>query len=252
MPEFRRTALFVPCYVDQLRPETGLATARVLERLGLEVDFPRDQTCCGQPLVNSGALDHARPVARRFVEIFGAYDAVVAPSASCVATVRHLYRWVLGPSPELDALAQRTFELCEFLTGALGLETWDGEYPHRVGVHRGCHGVRELSLATASERMETRHARVESLLGSLRGIELTALRRPDECCGFGGAFAVEEEAVSCLTGRDRLEDHERAGSEIVTSADLSCLLHLEGLIRRDGRALRVLHVAEVLAESAAS
>jgi L-lactate dehydrogenase complex protein LldE len=167
-----------------------------------------------------------------------------------VATVRHLYPRALDGSPQLADLSARTFELCEFLTDALGIERWEGRFAHRVGLHRSCHGLRELRLGRASERVEPPFDKVERLLASLVGISLAPLGRADECCGFGGSFAVEEEAVSCAMGRDRLDDHERGSAEIVTSVDGSCLLHLSGLIRREGRPLEVMHVAEILARSA--
>lgn len=244
-----RVALFVPCYVDQLWPRVGLATVRVLERLGAEVVFPEEQTCCGQPMANAGCADDAAPLARRFLEIFGGFEAVVCPSGSCTSMVRNHYDPFLAGRPGFDRLKQRTFELCEFLVDVLGVKALDGAYPHRVGLHRSCHGLRELGLGTPSERLLPRASKVDDLLASLRGIELVPLARADECCGFGGTFAVAEEAVSCLMGKDRLADHARAGAEIVTGTDVSCLMHLEGLARREKVPLRFKHVAEVMAEA---
>ncbi len=244
-----RVALFVPCYVDQLWPRVGLATVRVLERLGAEVVYPEEQTCCGQPMANAGCADDAAPLARRFLEIFGGFEAVVCPSGSCTSMVRNHYDPFLGGRPGFDRLRQRTFELCEFLVDVLGVKALDGAYPHKVGLHRSCHGLRELGLGTPSERLLPRASKVDDLLASLRGIELVPLARADECCGFGGTFAVAEEAVSCLMGKDRLADHARAGAEIVTGTDVSCLMHLEGLARREKVPLRFKHVAEVMAEA---
>ena len=244
-----RVALFVPCYVDQLWPRVGLATVRVLERLGADVVFPEEQTCCGQPMANAGCADDAAPLARRFLEIFGGFEAVVCPSGSCTSMVRNHYDPFLAGRPGFDRLKQRTFELCEFLVDVLGVKALDGAYPHRVGLHRSCHGLRELGLGTPSERLLPRASKVDDLLASLRGIELVPLARADECCGFGGTFAVAEEAVSCLMGKDRLADHARAGAEIVTGTDVSCLMHLEGLARREKVPLRFKHVAEVMAEA---
>jgi len=245
-----RVALFVPCYVDLLRPEVGLAALALLERSGARVEYPRAQTCCGQPMANMGLSSDAARLARRFVEIFASYDYVVAPSGSCVAMVRRHYRDVIPDEPGLEALAARTFELCEFLTDVLGVDAMPGRFPHRVLLHPSCHGLRELRLAGASERNETARDKVRGLLASLAEIELVRPTRADECCGFGGTFSLDEEPVAAMMGRDRLDDFERAGAEIVTATDTSCLAHLEGLIRRDQRPLRVMHVAEILAAAA--
>ena len=238
--------LFVPCYVDQLYPEVGIATLRILRRLGLEVDFPHEQTCCGQPMANAGCDAAARPLAERFFEIFRRYEHVVAPSGSCVSMVRHHYDHWLGGTAGFERLRGHTFELCEYLTDVVKVSQVDGDFPWRVGLQMSCHGLRELRLARSSERMLPPRNKVRDLLSQLRGIEIVELTRPDECCGFGGTFAVDEEAVSCLMGRDRIEDHARAGAEVVAGYDMSCLMHLDGLLRRAKRPLRVMHVATIL------
>jgi L-lactate dehydrogenase complex protein LldE len=242
-----QVGLFIPCYIDQLYPDVGLATVEVLERFGACVDFPPAQTCCGQPMANSGCTDLAAPFAVKFLEVFGGYDYVVAPSGSCVAMVRHHYEEYLHGRPGFEELKHKTFELCEFLHDVLKVERVEGSFPYRVGLHQSCHGLRELRLGASSERVEPRFNKVRRLLESLDGIELVELSRPDECCGFGGTFAVTEEAVSSMMGRDRIHDHLQAGAEVLTAADMSCLMHLEGLIRRDAAPLRVMHVAEILA-----
>jgi L-lactate dehydrogenase complex protein LldE len=248
-----RVALFVPCYVDQLRPSVGTASAELLEARGFEVDFPPDQTCCGQPFVSAGARGEAAALARRHLEIFAGADAVVCPSGSCVATVRHRYRGLLGDSPELSALAERTYEVCEFLEAATEGPMPEGSFPHVVGLHASCHALRELRQGTATERIEPpRPDPARSLLARLEGLTFADLTRRDECCGFGGVFAVDEPEVSALAGLDRIEDHLRAGAEVVVSTDVSCLMHLEGLARRQGREVRFLHVVEVLAEALAA
>src|SRR5215475_610783 len=239
--------LFIPCYVDQLYPEVGMATLRVLERHKLQVVYPEAQTCCGQPLANTGLCMETAPLAEKFLRIFGSYDYVVAPSGSCIAMVRHHYDPYLAGKPGFDRLKRNTFELCEFLVDVLGLTAIEGRFPHKVGLHESCHGLRELRLGSGSERRVARFSKVRGLLERLDGIELVELSRPDECCGFGGTFAVNEEAVSCMMGKDRIADHERGGAEIITGTDSSCLMHLDGLIRRWKRPLRVIHVAEVLA-----
>ncbi len=247
-----KVGLFVPCYIDQLYPQVGLATVAVLERHGVELEYPRAQTCCGQPMANSGCGADTAPLARKFLELFRGYQRVVAPSGSCVAMVRHHYREYLDGQPGFEHLARNTFELCEFLVDVLGVERIDGRFPHKVGLHDSCHGLRELRLGSGSERRVAPFHKVRALLDGLRDLELVPLRRADECCGFGGTFAVNEEAVSCMMGKDRIADHEGAGAEIITGADLSCLMHLEGLIRRARRPLRVMHVAEIFAASQGS
>ena len=241
--------LFVPCYVDQLYPEVGLATLQVLRQVGAEVEFPREQTCCGQPMANSGCAAEARPLAERFLRLFGGYDQVVAPSGSCVSMVRNHYRELLGDRPDLERVAARTFELCEWLVDVRGVSRVDGEFRRKVGLHKSCHGLRELRLGKSSETVGAPFDKVRQLLAPLRGIELVELSRPDECCGFGGTFAVVEEAVSCMMGRDRLADHEKAGAEVITGADVSCLMHLEGLARKEGRPVEVMHVARILSQA---
>jgi L-lactate dehydrogenase complex protein LldE len=244
-----KVGLFIPCYVDQFYPRVGLATLRVLRRLGVDVHYPEDQTCCGQPMYNTGCSREARPLAERFLRLFAGYDTVVAPSASCVSMVKLHYRELLGDSPELARLAGRTYEFCEYLVDVVGVRKVDGDFPHRVGLHRSCHGLRELRLARSSERMDAPFDKTLQLLAPLRGIQLVDLQRPDECCGFGGTFAVTEEAISSMMGRDRLADHAQAGAEIIAGYDMSCLMHLDGIARKQGRPVRMMHVAEILEEA---
>jgi L-lactate dehydrogenase complex protein LldE len=245
----RRVALFVPCYLDQLRPEAVWATVEVLEGHGVEVVVPTQQTCCGQPLINSGGLEAAKHVASHFVARFREFDAVVAPSTSCVATVRHHYP-ELGVDDADEPVAGRVHSLCEFLVDVLGVDQYEGSFPHRVGVHLGCHGIRELRLGGGSERQVDSPSKVHRLLMGLRGIELVELERSDECCGFGGVFSVKESAVSIRMGQDRIRDHASAGAEILTSTDGSCLLHMQSLMSSEGPSIRIMHIAEVLAEAA--
>jgi L-lactate dehydrogenase complex protein LldE len=241
-----KLGLFIPCYIDQLYPQVGLATYRVLRRLGLAIEFPEEQTCCGQPMANSGCAGETRLLAERFLRIFGKYDHVVAPSGSCVSMVRNHYAQWLEGKPGFEHLRANTFELCEYLVDTVGVTKVEGEFPLKVGLHMSCHGLRELRLGRSSERMVPEFNKVRPLLAQLRGIELIELARPDECCGFGGTFAVNEEAVSSLMGRDRIADHVQGGAEVITGFDVSCLMHLEGIIRREKMPIRVMHVAEIL------
>ncbi|QDU96044.1 (Fe-S)-binding protein [Lignipirellula cremea] len=246
-----QVGLFIPCYVDQLYPQVGMATVAVLERCGVEIEFPRAQTCCGQPMANSGCTTETRPLAERFLQIFAPYEYVVAPSGSCVAMVRHHYEEYLADQPGFAELKAKTFELSEFLVDVLKLDAWPGSFPHKVGLHQSCHGLRELRMGSSSEVMGPSFSKTRRLLEMLDGVEFAELMRPDECCGFGGTFAVAEEAVSCMMGLDRIQDHEQGGTEVLTAADMSCLMHLEGFLRRQNKSTRVMHFAEILAEAAA-
>lgn len=244
-----KVGLFVPCYVDQLKPEVGLATVKLLERAGCQVEYPEDQTCCGQPMANAGCAPEARGLVERFVRIFSPYEYVVAPSGSCVSMIRNHAKDYVGErhAEALRALGPRVMELCEFLHDVLGLRRIEGaRFPHRVGLHAGCHGLRELRLARSSELRAPPFDKVRTLLEGVEGISLVELKRPDECCGFGGTFAVAEEAVSVMMGRDRVADHVGAGAEVITGTDVSCLLQLEGIARREKRPIRVVHVSQIL------
>ena len=239
--------LFIPCYVDQLFPKVGMATVELLEAAGYRVEFPVEQTCCGQPMANTGCTEEAQPLAERFLRLFGGYDYVVAPSGSCVAMVRCHYEEYLAGKPGFEELKAKTFELCEFLVDVVKLDRIDRTFPHRVGLHQSCHGLRELRLASSSELVAASFGKAKQLLSLIGGLELVTLARPDECCGFGGTFAIDEEAVSCMMGLDRVHDHETAGADVLTANDMSCLMHLAGLIRRQKKPLRVVHIAEILA-----
>ena len=228
-----------------------MATLEVLERHGVTVEYPEKQTCCGQPMANAGAVDQARPLAERFLRVFGDYDHIVAPSGSCVSMVRNHYAGMVAASEPLERVTRSTYELCEYLVDILGVERAEGRFAHKVGLHQSCHGLRELRLGSGSERRIPPTNKVRALLAGLAGIELVDLARVDECCGFGGTFAVNEEAISCMMGRDRIADHERAGAEIMTAVDMSCLMHLDGLIRRAERPMKIMHVAEILNQAAA-
>lgn len=224
-----RIALFVTCLADTIYPETGRATVELLERLGHDVVFPSEQTCCGQMHANSGYRDEALSLARRFGKIFGAYDAVVSPSASCVGHVRELV-------PEL---APRVYELSELLVRRLEIEDVGASFPHRVAYHPTCHSLRVTKVGDAPLR----------LLEHVRGLELVPLARPEECCGFGGMFAVKNAAISSAILADKCDAVEASGAEVCTAVDGSCLLHIGGGLARRGAAARTLHLAEILAST---
>jgi L-lactate dehydrogenase complex protein LldE len=247
-------ALFVPCYVDQLAPDVGWAALRVLERAGCEVAWEPDPACCGQPFVTTGAAASARRLARRFLERFQDAEAVVCPSASCVATVRHRYTELgVGTGAAQQRVRRRTFELGEFLVRELRVRELGAVFPHRVALLESCHGLRELGLGTPSEAaVAPEPGPAELLLGAVAGLELVRPERPDECCGFGGAFSVSFPELSSRIGRDRLRRLAATGAEYVAASDASCLLHLDGLRRRGGAGPRSIHLAQVLASEGAA
>ncbi len=238
--------LFIPCYVNQFYPGAAIATLQLLEKLGVEVVYPLDQTCCGQPMANSGFQHLTQGCEDLFIKNFsGPFDYVVAPSASCVLHVKeHLHS---ETEPEkAQRIRGKIFELVEFLTDILKVERLDSRFPYRVGIHHSCHGLRGLHLAQMSELNAPDFSKPLRLLGMVKGLELVRLDRPDECCGFGGTFCVTEEAVSVKMGKDRVADHEKNGAEYITSSDLSCLMHMEGLMNRNRSAVKVIHIAEIL------
>lgn len=237
-----RVALFVPCYIDQLYPQVAIATLELLESLGCNVAVPLDQTCCGQPMANAGFESASVQSMQVFIENFDLYDYIVAPSGSCVLHVRDHVK-----APEQSAPFQdRVFELCQFLVDILQIKELPGSFNQKVGLHQSCHGLRGLRLGTASELRNTVYSKPAQLLSLKKGVELMPLKRDDECCGFGGTFAVTEEAISVKMGRDRIEDHLEHEVEVLTSTDMSCLMHLEGLIKKEEIPIKVMHIAEVL------
>ena len=238
-------SLFIPCYVDQFFPEVGVATLQVLERLGCTVDFDPRQSCCGQPMANSGAEQAALPVYRNFIDVFAEADYIVCPSGSCVHHIREHYD-ILGRSAQGDRVRSKTYELCEFIVDILGNPLLEGSLNARVGLHQSCHGLRGLRLASDSERNETPFDKVRTVLRGIKGLTYVELSREDECCGFGGTFAVAQEALSVRMGKDRLADHMANGANVIASADMSCLMHLGGLAKRENLGIEFMHVAQLL------
>jgi L-lactate dehydrogenase complex protein LldE len=237
--------LFIPCYVNQFYPAAAKATLQLLKKLGVEVVYPARQTCCGQPMANSGFEYLTTDCNELFIQNFSAFDYIVAPSASCVL---HIKEHLQSQKNEAAATAIRSkvYELVEFLTDVLKVEKLDAVFPHKVGVHHSCHGLRGLHLAQMSELNAPPFSKPVQLLNMVQGLEQVALDRPDECCGFGGTFCIAEEAVSVKMGKDRVRDHAKNGAEYITSSDLSCLMHLEGILQRAKSDVRILHIAEIL------
>jgi L-lactate dehydrogenase complex protein LldE len=233
-----KVGLFIPCYVDQFYPKVAIATLELLEKFGCEVDFPANQTCCGQPMANSGFEHMTQGCNDLFAENFQGFDYIVCPSGSCTLHIKEH----LGV-PEITT---RCYELTEFLTDILKVDTIKVKFPYKVGLHQSCHGQRGLKIAQMSELNAPAFSKIEQLLHQVEGIELVNLDRKDECCGFGGTFCVAEEALSARMGQDRVLDHVKNGTQVLTAADMSCLMHLEGIIRRQKLPIRVMHLAEIL------
>ena len=241
-----KVALFVPCYVDAFYPEVGIATLELLERLGCDVYYPLDQTCCGKPMANSGCHRDARGAEALFVQNFAGYDHIVTPSGSCAHHVRE-HLTAIEQTPEVARVRACTFELVEFIHDVLEVHEFPwAEFPHRVGLHIGCATLRGLGEASTSERPTPRFNKPARLLGAVKGVSLVAPTRPDECCGFGGTFSVFEEPVSAKMGYDKVGDHHGAGAEYVVSPDMSCVMHQQGCAKRLGLPLKFIHIAQVL------
>lgn len=240
-----RVGLFVPCYVDQFYPGAAIATLELLEKLGCDIVYPPKQTCCGQPMANSGFEHLTRGCNELFVRNFKDFDYIVAPSGSCVLHIRdHLHN---DKNPEAaKGITHKVYELTSFLTDVLRVKKLDARFPHRVGIHQSCHGQRGLHISSMTELVAPEFSKPQSLLNMVKDIELIQLDRKDECCGFGGTFCVTEEAVSVKMGKDRVDDHIAHGTEFITGVDMSCLMHMEGILKRQGSAVKVIHIAEIL------
>ena len=238
-------ALFATCFNDLMWPETPKAVVRLLRRLGCAVDFPLAQTCCGQMFTNTGYAAEAVPAVRTFVEAFAGYDAIVAPSGSCVGSVRHQHRDIASRTgdarlcAEVDALAPRVYELSEFLVDVLGVTDVGAYFPHRVTYHPTCHSLRMLRVGE----------RPLQLLRAVRGLALVELPAADQCCGFGGTFAMKNADTSVAMGSDKVRHVRDTRAEVLVASDNSCLAHIGGMLSRQRSGVRVLHLAEVLAST---
>lgn len=238
-----KVALFVTCLADGLFPEVGKATVQLLERLGHQVEFPAEQTCCGQMHYNTGYQRETVPLLRRFVDVFGPYDAIVAPSGSCVAMVRHHYPRLAETSGDGAIIARtaevaaKTWELSELLVDVLGVDDVGASYPHRVTYHPTCHSLRLLGVGDKPLR----------LLRNVRGLDLVALPDAVACCGFGGTFAVKNADTSTAMLADKMRAVLETKAEVCTAGDSSCLMHIGGGLGRLRTGVRAVHLAEILA-----
>ncbi len=239
-PPYRRgepVALFIPCYIDQFYPEIGRATARLLTRHGVPVVYPDEQTCCGQPAFNSGYWDEARRVIRHFCDVFADHRWIVSPSGSCTAMCRVFFGHV-DPSERIVGVGRRVFELTEFLVDVLGVTDTGATFPHKVALHNGCHTRRELGLVEPPLL----------LLQNVRDLTCCELPNAEECCGFGGTFSVKMAGTSLAMGRTKVQNIVRSEAEVVVSPDVSCLMHIGGMLRRnpETKHIQIKHIAEVL------
>ncbi len=241
MPSKPRVALFVTCLVDLHRPTVGFAAIRLLEQAGCSVEVPRAQTCCGQPAYNAGDSATARDLAAGLLDAFGGYDYVVVPSGSCAGMLRQHAPHLFDGDPNLraraDALAARTYELVSFLTDVMGVTDTHAAFPGRVTYHDSCAGLRELGIK----------AQPRALLGRVAGLSLAEMADPEICCGFGGTFCVKYPDISTRMVSDKTTDIGTTGAETLLAGDMGCLLNISGRLRREGSAVHVRHVAEVLA-----
>ena len=239
--------LFIPCYIDQFYPKVAIATYELLQKMGCDVEFPVDQTCCGQPMANSGFNHLAISCNINFIHNFSGDEYIVCPSGSCSL---HIKEHLSGINAEqVIAIKKNVFELSEFIVDVLNKDFTSAIFPHKVGFHTSCHGQRGMHLSSMSELVSPHFSKPEKLLNVIQGLELFYPVRVDECCGFGGTFCVTEEAVSVKMGKDRLLEHLDNGVEIITANDMSCLMHLEGIITRNNYPLKVMHIAEILNQS---
>jgi L-lactate dehydrogenase complex protein LldE len=230
-----RVALFIPCFIDQLFPNTGIAMVTVLRRLNVDVYYPQEQTCCGQPAFNTGYWDEARPLAKRYCEIFADADAVVCPSGSCTAMVRNFYPELLGASVQVP----KTYEFSEFLVKQLGVTDVGAKFPARVTYHDSCHALRELRLKDEPRQ----------LLRKVQGLELLEMDQAETCCGFGGTFSVKFPMISYAMDEVKVTSIQKTGAQYVVSGDSSCLMQIDGYLRRQNLPIKTISLAEVLAST---
>lgn len=242
-----KVGLFIPCYVDALYPHVGIATYKLLKQLGVEVEYPQKQTCCGQPMGNAGFQQKAEKLVEDYDKLFAEYDYVVAPSASCAAYVRFFHPGIVKHECRT---AQKTMDVVEFIHDVIKPKAlpW-AKFHHKVSLHNSCHGVRELGLSSPSERNIPPFNKIKDLLQMVEGIDIREPERVDECCGFGGMFSIEEPDVSARMGHDKIARHVATGAEYITGPDSSCLMHMQGLLKKDKQQdkIKFIHVVEILA-----
>lgn len=237
-----KVSLFITCLVDQFFPNVGISMTRLLHRQGIKVDFPPNQTCCGQPAFNSGYVEEARQVARTILDAFDDTDYVVSPSGSCIGMIRHYYPYLFQDDPEelkrVAKLIDKTYEFSQFLVNVLNIRDLDATFPYRVTYHSSCHGSRLLGIQ--QEPLQ--------LLQSIKGIQLIPLPFQEDCCGFGGTFSVKMSGLSSAMVKNKCDYILKTNAEVLVGTDMGCLMNIEGNLRKRGKSIRVLHLAEILYE----
>jgi L-lactate dehydrogenase complex protein LldE len=242
-----QVALMIPCYVDLFYPEVGVAALELLEKLKVDVVYPFDQTCCGQPMANSGCFEEARATEELFIRNFSAFDHIVTPSGSCTHHLRNKFT-AASDLPERRKISANVYDLVEFLHDVLQIREFPwANFKHTVALHTSCSAIRGLGMASMSERVhDTKFSKPKKLLEHVPGIQLVDFERPDECCGFGGTFSVTEEAVAAKMGYDKIDFVGKSGADYIVSSDMSCLMHLQGCAGRLGANAQFRHIAQVL------
>lgn len=237
-----KISLFIPCFVDACFPQVGISMVQVLERLGHQVDYPEDFTCCGQPAFNSGYWDEARAVAETVLGMYRDAEVIVSVSGSCGAMAKSFYLDLFRGRPqEADARAMsaKVWEFTDFLVTKLGVTDVGARFPAKVTIHDGCHGLRELGIKKQPR----------ALLAKVRDLQVIEMKEAETCCGFGGTFAVKFPMISSAMGENKCASVLETGADYVVSCDSSCLMHIQGLADRQQKAIRTMHVAEVLAKT---
>ena len=232
-------SLFIPCLVDQFFPSVGINLVKILRKVGVSVDYPREQTCCGQPAFNSGYHEEAIQLARRFLEVFRKAETIVSPSGSCTSMVKVFYPEILrdpGLHQELQDVTSRTYEFSDFLVNVMGIKDLGATFPHRVTYHDACHLLRELHV----------HRAPRELIRNVRGIELVEMEDSDACCGFGGTFSVKFPEISTAMAQDKGTAILKTDAEYVVANDSSCLMQIGGYLSRQGLPIKPLHLADLL------
>ncbi len=233
--------LFIPCYINQYYPKVGIATWKLLSSMGYRLHYPTDQTCCGQPLANSGYAHEARFAAQHFENLFSEFEVIIAPSASCILYIKNHTKF-------LNEFHGKIYELSEFLIQSKALDKFNASFPRKVGILKSCHGLRGLNLGNPSEINNEDFYTLTAILSLVKDLEVVNISRPDDCCGFGGTFCIKESDLSVKMGKDRLIDFLSNGVEVITSTDISCLMHLEGIIKKNEYPLQAMHFSEILCQ----
>jgi len=242
----KTVALFIPCFIDTIYPDVALATAKLLKSQGYKVVYPKEQTCCGQPLFNSGYRDEARELALRFYDIFHNFDYIVAPSASCISMVKIHYKDLL-PKEKFLKLQKKSYEIVEFLHDIVEFNSSDISFAHSVALHKSCHGLRELNLSTPKELNLPYQNKIENLLKDIKNIEIKEMKRDEECCGFGGTFSINENEISVKMAHDKIANFENSQAEYFLGYDCSCMMHLKSVSDFEKKDIKYLHIVEILA-----